>query len=54
VIYFTECLAGPSYISAMSRQTYPAPFESDIRIDYALIAIGIGATLFAFIYLMLV
>ena len=41
-------------MSGMSRQSYPAPFESDIRIDYALIAIGIGATLFAFIYLMLV
>jgi hypothetical protein len=38
----------------MSQQSYPAPFESDIRIDYALIAIGIGATVFAFIYLMLV
>ena len=41
-------------MSGMSRQSYPAPFESDIRIDYALIAVGIGATLFAFIYLMLV
>jgi hypothetical protein len=38
----------------MSRRTYPAPFDSDIRIDYALIAIGIAATLFAFIYLILV
>jgi hypothetical protein len=54
VIYFTEALGGPSYISAMSQQTYPAPFESDIRIDYALIAIGVGAALFAFIYLILV
>ena len=54
VIYFTEALGGPSYISAMSRQTYPAPFDSDIRIDYALIAIGVGAAAFAFIYLMLV
>jgi hypothetical protein len=54
VIYFTEGLAGLSYMSGMSRQSYPAPFESDIRIDYVLIAIGIGATLFAFIYLMLV
>ena len=45
---------GPSYISAMSQQTYPAPFDSDIRIDYALIAIGVGAALFAFIYLILV
>jgi hypothetical protein len=54
VIYFTECLAGLSYISGMRQPTYPAPFESDIRIDYALIAIGIAATLFAFIYLMLV
>jgi hypothetical protein len=54
VIYFTEGLAGLSYMSGMSRQSYPAPFESDIRIDYALIAIGIAATLFAFIYLMLV
>lgn len=39
---------------AMSQQTYPAPFESDIRIDYALIAIGVAAALFAFLYLMLV
>jgi hypothetical protein len=38
----------------MSQQTYPAPFESDIRIDYALIAIGVAAALFAFLYLMLV
>jgi hypothetical protein len=38
----------------MSRHTYPAPFDSDIRIDYALIAVGVGAALFAFIYLILV
>jgi hypothetical protein len=38
----------------MNQQTYPAPFDSDIRIDYALIAIGIGATFFAFVYLMVV
>ena len=38
----------------MSQKTYPAPFKSDIRIDYALIAIGVGAALFAFIYLILV
>ncbi len=38
----------------MSQQSYPAPFESDIRIDYALIAIGVVAALFAFLYLMLV
>jgi hypothetical protein len=54
VIYFTEALGGPSYICGMSQQTYPAPFDSDIRIDYALIAIGVGAAFFAFIYLMLV
>ncbi|NOJ48277.1 hypothetical protein [Bradyrhizobium archetypum] len=54
VIYFTDSLAGPSYIPGMSRQTYPAPFDSDIRIDYALIAIGVAAALFAFIYLILV
>ncbi|MEH2508212.1 hypothetical protein V1290_007023 [Bradyrhizobium sp. AZCC 1578] len=54
MIYFTEPLGGPSYISAMKRQTYPAPFDSDIRIDYALIAIGVAAALFAFVYLMLV
>jgi len=41
-------------MSAMSQPTYRAPFKSDIRIDYALILIGVGATLFAFIYLMLV
>jgi hypothetical protein len=38
----------------MSQQTFPAPFDSDIRIDYALIAVGVGAALFAFIYLVLV
>ncbi|NOJ40730.1 hypothetical protein [Bradyrhizobium australiense] len=54
MIYFTEALGGLSYISAMSQQTYPAPFESDIRIDYALIAIGVAAALFAFVYLILV
>ena len=54
MIYFTEALDGPSYISAMSQQTYPAPFDSDIRIDYALIVAGVGAALFAFIYLILV
>ena len=54
VIYFTEALGGPSYMSAMSQQTYSAPFDSDIRIDYALIAIGVGAALFAFVYLILV
>ena len=54
MIYFTEASGGPSYISAMSRQTYPAPFDSDIRIDYALIVVGVGAALFAFIYLILI
>ena len=54
MIYFTGALGGPSYISAMSQQTYPAPFDSDIRIDYTLIAIGVGAALFAFVYLILV
>jgi hypothetical protein len=38
----------------MSQKTYPAPFESDIRIDYALITVGVGAALFAFLYLILV
>jgi len=38
----------------MSPQTYRAPFKSDIRIDYALILIGVVAAVFAFIYLMLV
>jgi hypothetical protein len=38
----------------MSPQTYRAPFKSDIRIDYALILIGMVAAVFAFIYLMLV
>jgi hypothetical protein len=54
VIYFTEAPGGPSYISGMSRQSYPAPFESDIRIDYALIVVGVGAAVFAFVYLILV
>ena len=38
----------------MSQQTYRASFKSDIRIDYALIFIGMVAAVFAFIYLMLV
>jgi len=38
----------------MTQQSYPAPFDSDIRIDYALIAAGIAATVFAFVYLILV
>jgi hypothetical protein len=38
----------------MSQESYPAPFESDIRIDYALIVVGVAAAVFAFIYLMLV
>jgi hypothetical protein len=38
----------------MSQQTYPASFDSDIRVDYALIVVGVGAALFAFIYLILV
>ena len=54
VIYFTEGPGGQSYMSGMSQQTYPAPFDSDIRIDYALIAAGVGAALLAFVYLILV
>jgi hypothetical protein len=54
VIYFTEGPGGQSYISGMSQQVYPAPFDSDIRIDYALIVAGVGAAAFAFIYLILV
>jgi hypothetical protein len=54
VIYFTEGPGRPSYISDMSQQSYPAPFGSDIRIDYALIVAGVGAAVFAFIYLILV
>jgi hypothetical protein len=38
----------------MRQRITRAPFESDIRIDYALIAVGFAATLFAFIYLLLV
>jgi len=38
----------------MSQKSYPAPFDSDIRIDYALIVFGVTAAVFAFIYLMLV
>ena len=54
MIYFTGGLGGPSYICAMTQQTYRAPFDSDIRIDYALIVIGVVAAVFAFIYLILV
>ncbi|MDE5452109.1 hypothetical protein GWE18_04355 [Bradyrhizobium sp. CSA112] len=54
MIYFTEARDGPSYITGMNQQTHPSPFDSDIRIDYALIATGVAAAVFAFIYLVLV
>jgi hypothetical protein len=38
----------------MAQKTYPTPLDSDIRTDYALIAIGVASALFAFIYLILV
>ena len=40
----------------MARKTYPAPSDPqrDIAIDYALIAIGVGAALIALIYLLLI
>lgn len=38
----------------MDRKTYPALLDPDIRTDYALIVTGVGAALFAFIYLILV
>ena len=41
-------------MSAMRQPSYRAPFKSDIRIDYALIVIGVAAAMFAFIYLILV
>lgn len=41
-------------MSDMGQHTFPAPFDSDIRIDYALIAIGVVSAVFAFLYLILV
>ena len=38
----------------MAEKTYPPSYDPDIRIDYALIATGVSAALFAFIYLLLV
>jgi len=38
----------------MQQKPYPASFESDIRVDYALIAVGVGAALCAFVYLILI
>lgn len=38
----------------MAENPYPASFETDIRTDYALIAIGVAAAVCAFIYLILV
>jgi hypothetical protein len=38
----------------MDQKHSPASFDADIRTDYALIAAGIGAALFAFIYLILI
>jgi hypothetical protein len=35
----------------MAEKPYPTSFDSDVRTDYVLIAIGVGAALFAFIYL---
>ncbi len=38
----------------MTKNPYPASFETDIRTDYALIVIGVAAAVCAFIYLILV
>ena len=38
----------------MRQKMNQVPFDTDIRIDYALIAAGVASTLFAFIYLLLV
>jgi len=54
VIYFTEAPRRPVVHFRHEPAVLPSPVESDIRIDYALIVVGVGAALFAFIYLMLV
>jgi hypothetical protein len=39
----------------MAQEPFPSSFDpqGDLRIDYALIATGVGAALIAFVYLML-
>lgn len=38
----------------MAEKPYPSSFDTDIRTDYALIAIGVAAAVCAFIFLILV
>jgi hypothetical protein len=40
----------------MAQKTSPSPIspKADVRIDYTLIATGVGAALFALIYLILI
>ena len=56
VTCFTKGLAGLPYISEMAQKTLPSPLspKADVRVDYALIATGVGSALFALIYLILI
>jgi len=38
----------------MVEKPFPATFDTDIRTDYALIAVGVAAAVCAFVYLILV
>jgi hypothetical protein len=56
VTCFTKGLARVPYISEMAQKTLPSPLDpkADLRTDYALILTGVGAALFALIYLILI
>jgi hypothetical protein len=56
VIYFTERRGGLSYLTAMAQKTLPSSFDpkAGLGTDYALIATGVTAALFALIYLILI
>jgi hypothetical protein len=56
VICFTEGRGGSSYSTAMPQKTYPSSLDPKgvTATDYALIATGVAAALFALIYLILI
>jgi hypothetical protein len=56
VICFTEGRGGSSYSTAMTQKTYPSSLDPKgvTATDYALIATGVAAALFALVYLILI
>ena len=56
VICFTNDFGALPYINEMAQKTSPSsePEHSDVRTDYALIAIAAGAAILALLYLILI